>query len=92
MDNVGLMQILNSFYQLINNITIVKIFEYFLTDGIVKICLHELENKVQIFVVLWSNDSVEFDDVLVIYLMEEDNFTVSTLGISRMLKGVKYFF
>ena len=75
-----------------HNVTIVKIFENFLANSIVEICLHELENEVQIFVVLRSNDSVEFDDVLVIDLVEEDDFAVGALGVSGVLKGIEYFF
>lgn len=92
MNNVGFMQILNSFDQLVKNVTIVKIFEDFLSDSIVEICLHELKNQVQIFIVFRSNDSVEFDNVLVIDLVEEDDFAVGALGVGGMLKGVKYFF
>lgn len=92
MNNVGFMQILNSLDQLIDNVTIVKIFEDFLADSIVEICFHEFEYQVQIFIVLGSNDSVKFDDVFVINLVEKDDFAVGTLSISGVLKGIEYFF
>ena len=47
MDDVGWMEILNAFDELIDDVTIVKIFEYFLSDGIVEIGFHELKNEVQ---------------------------------------------
>jgi hypothetical protein len=43
---------------LMDNVTIVKIFEYFLSDGVVEIGFHELKNKVQIFIIFGLDDSM----------------------------------
>ncbi len=58
MNDVGLMKILNAFDELMDNVTIVKIFEYFLSDGVVEIGFHELKNKVQIFIIFGLDDSM----------------------------------
>ena len=58
MNDVGLMKILNAFDELMDNVTIVKVFEYFLSDGVVEIGFHELKNKIQIFIIFSLDDSM----------------------------------
>ena len=92
MNDVSLMKILNAFDELMDNVTIVKIFEYFLSNGVVEIGFHELKNKVQIFIIFGLDDSMQFDNILVINLMQEDNFAIGALGVCGVLEGIEYFF
>jgi hypothetical protein len=50
------------------------------------------KNQVNIFVVLGSDDIIDFDDVFVFKLFEEHDFAVGSLGIGRVGKGVKVLF
>ena len=92
MNDVGFMQVLNSFDQLINNVTIVEIFEDFLSNSIVEICFHELKDQVQIFIILGSNNSVQFYNIFTINLVKKDDFAIGTLSVSGVLKGIEYIF
>jgi len=57
------MQIFHAFADLVHNVAIVQIFEDFLTNSVMEISFHEFEYKVEIFIVICSDDVVEFDDV-----------------------------
>ncbi len=52
------MQMLYPLDKLINNVSIMKIFQDLLSNSIMQISLHKLKNQVQIFVVLCLDDSV----------------------------------
>ena len=54
-----------------------------------KIGFHELENQVDVFVILSSENVVEFDDVRVVHFVQESNLSKSSLGVSRMLERIK---
>ncbi len=92
MNYISFMQVLNSLHKLVHNISIVQIFEDFLSNGIMQICLHKLENQVQIFIVLCLYHSVKLHDVLVLNLMQKNYFAVCALCVCGVLEGVKYLF
>lgn len=50
------MEVFHTFTDLVHDIPVVQIFEDFLTDGVVKIGLHEFEYEVQIFIVVGADD------------------------------------
>jgi hypothetical protein len=51
-----------------------------------------LKHKVQIALICGLDDFMQFDNIFMLHLMKKRNFTVGSLGISGVLKGVKYFF
>ena len=65
-----------------------------LQDGLahqgVQVCLHVIEKKIQVLVVLCPYYSVQFDYVIVIQLVQDRNFAVGALCIHIIVKGVKY--
>jgi hypothetical protein len=56
-----------------------------------QVCLHELEHKVKILVVLSSYYLMEFDNVRMVELLKEDNFSKGSLSICGVLKRIKNF-
>ena len=75
------MQILNALDHLINDVTIVQIFKDFLSYCIMQICFHILKDQVQVFIVLGTDHSVKFYNVLMVDLMQEDYLAIGTLSI-----------
>jgi hypothetical protein len=90
-DEVGAMQILQRLGNLIDDVFFVLLLEYVLPNNAVQVDLHVLEDKIDILVVLGSNDIVQFDYVLMIELLQKHDLTVGPLRIRRVLKGVEYF-
>ena len=61
------MQEFNAFCELIKDETIMSIFQYFLSellkgvpDGVMEVSFHELEDKIEIFIVLCPENMMEF--------------------------------
>ena len=57
-----------------------------------QICFHEFENQVEIFIILGSNNIMQFDEVGMIKFMQEYYLAKSSLCICGMLKSIKDFF
>ncbi len=57
-----------------------------------QICLHMLKYQVQIFIVFRFDYWFELNYVRVVNLMQNGDFTICSLRIDIILKGVKYFF
>lgn len=57
-----------------------------------KIGLHELEHKVEILVIFSSDDLVQFYDVGVVELLQQDDFPKGSLGIGGMLESIEDLF
>ena len=69
-----------------------NILENPLCDHIVQICLHELENKVNIPIIV-SFDGVEkLNYVYVVNLPKNFNLSVCPLSICGVLESIEYFF
>ncbi len=57
-------------------------------NGTLEVCVHKLENQVEIFIVVSSMHVEQFHDIwMVLKGLEEHNFSKSSLSIS--LKGVE---
>ena len=69
-----------------------NILQYFLAYGIMQICFHKLEYQIQILIVLCFYYVMQFDDIIVIELVQKHDFTIGSLSISRVLKSIEYFF
>lgn len=54
-----------------------------------EICLHELEDEVEILVIFCADDLVQLDDVGVVELLQEDDLAEGALGIGGMLEGIE---
>lgn len=54
-----------------------------------EICLHELEDKVEILVIFCADDLVELDDVGVIEFLEEDDLAEGALSVGGMLESIE---
>ena len=99
MDDFSGVQKLQSLCELVQNEAIVRILEDFLSEqqrrvpyGIVKVCLHELEDKVQILVIFGPDDLVQFYDVGVVEFLQEDDFPEGSLGIGGVLESIENLF
>lgn len=60
--------------------------------GIMKIRLHELEDKVEILIIFSSDDLVQFDDVGVIELLQESDLAKGALCVGGVLEGIEDLF
>ena len=56
-----------------------------------QIRFHELENKVKILVVFSPYYLMQFDNIRVVELLQQNNLAKSSLGICRVLEGIKNF-
>lgn len=92
MDYFSGMHKLESFYELVENVSIVCILQYFLSDGIMQISFHVLKDQVKVFFVVSLYDVVKFDYVRMRKLVQKYDFSICSLCVCRMLEGVKYFF
>lgn len=54
-----------------------------------EICLHELEDEVEILVIFSADDLVELDDVGVVEFLEEDDLAEGALGVGGMLESIE---
>lgn len=54
-----------------------------------EICLHELEDEVEILVIFCADDLVELDDVGVIEFLEEDDLAEGALSVGGMLESIE---
>jgi hypothetical protein len=68
---------------------VMDILEYLLADGVVQICLHVLEDQVQVLVVVGTQDIVQLYYILVAQLMQVANLPVRALGVDRVLEGIE---
>lgn len=57
-----------------------------------KICFHELEYQVEIFIVLGPNHLAQPHDIRMLKLLEKDDFSIGPLGVGGMLESIEYFF
>lgn len=55
-----------------------------------EIRLHELEEKVNVLIIISADSIKELDDVWMVELLEDLNFSIGALRISCMLKSIKY--
>lgn len=92
MDELSAVEVFQGFDQLVDHVPDVDVLEDALADHIVQVGLHVLKHQIDVFVVLGSDHAVQFDYVRVVQLMQQRNLTEGTLGISRMLKGIKDLF
>jgi hypothetical protein len=96
MNDVGVVKVQNGFCKLVNDVLFVSFLEVFviaiLSDKCMKVYIHVFEDKINVFVILGSDDVINFDDILVFELFEEHDFAVGSLGISGVGKGVKILF
>lgn len=92
MDELGTMKKFDSFDKLIDDKSIVDIFEYFLPNSIMQISFHKFENQVEVFIIFSTNNIMQLDDIGMRKLMQKNYFSKSPLSIGGMLESIKYFF
>lgn len=88
-DELGGVQILHAPEYLVHDEAVMDILEYLLADGVVQICLHVLEDQVQVLVVVGTQDIVQLYYILVAQLMQVANLPVRALGVDRVLEGIE---
>lgn len=57
-----------------------------------QVWFHVLKDQVKIALVHGFDDFMEFDDIFMFHLVEEGDFSVSSLGIGGVLECIKDFF
>jgi hypothetical protein len=60
--------------------------------GIMKVGLHELEDKVEILIIFSPNDLVQFDYVGVVKLLQEGDLAEGALCVGGVLEGIEDLF
>lgn len=81
MNEVGAMQILDGFGNLINDVLLVLILEDVLADNAVQVDLHVLKHEIDVFVVFGADHPVELNYVFVVELLKEHDLAVSALCV-----------
>lgn len=92
MDYAGSVHVLERLCHLIDYEANMYIFQDSLGYHIMKVCLHELKNQVNIFIVIGFDGIDQFYYIGVIQLFQNLYLTVCSLGICRMLKSIKNLF
>lgn len=90
MNNGSSMHVLERFGELIDNESNVDVLEYALGDDVVEIRLHELEEQVYVLIIISADGVKELDDVGMVELLEDLDFSIGALRISGMLKCIEY--
>lgn len=65
------------------------VLQYPLADYVVQICLHKLEEQVDVLVIISPDGIVQLDDVGVLELLQNLDLAIGTLGIRRMLECIE---
>ena len=75
--------------RLVHDVLLMDLFQDIGPDGRVQVCLHVLEDKVEILIVVGFDDAVQFDNVFVVHLEQVDDLAVGALRVRRILEGVE---
>ncbi len=86
------MQIMYSEQELIDDIFFMDLFECSFIDCVIEVCVHVLEDQIDVACGEGGKNLVEFDYVLMFDLFEDGDLTEGSLGISAVLEGLEYFF
>ncbi len=89
MDDSSGVKVLEGFGELVDDEADVHVFEYAFGDDVVQVCLHELEEQVDVFVVVGADCLVQLYDVWVVELLQDLNFAVGALSVGGVLEGVE---
>ena len=96
MNDVGVVKVQNGFCQLVNDVLFVSFLKVFviaiLSNKCMKVNIHVFEDEINVLVILGSDDVIDFDDILLFELFKEHDFSVGSLGIGGVGKGIKIFF
>ena len=65
------------------------IFEDVSTDDSMQVGVHEVEDKVDVAIVFGANYILEPNNVLMVYLLQKDNFAEGALSVSSILECVE---
>jgi hypothetical protein len=85
--------VLEAFEYLVDNVLLVDVLENVGADDRVQVCVHEVEDQVDVSVVLGADHVLQPDDVLVpSQLLQEDDFTEGALCVRGVLEGVEVLF
>jgi len=85
-------QVLHALEDLIHDELVMDILENLLPDGVVEVCFHVLKDEIKVFVIFRTDDVQQFNDIVVVELMQVAYLAVGTLCVDGMLEGVEYFF
>ena len=84
------MHVFQAFEALVNDVLLVNVLQDDGPNDRMKVCVHKVENQVNISVVFSSNDILKSDDVFMpIQLLQKHHFSESPLRISSILEGIK---
>jgi hypothetical protein len=86
------MQIVNRLGDLVDDEAFVFFLEDIFSYQRVQVDVHELKDEVDVAFVLGFDDFLQGNDVGVLDLIEEHDFAVRALGVSRVLERVKVLF
>jgi hypothetical protein len=85
-------QVLHALEYLIHDELVMDILENLLPDGVVEVSFHVLKNEIKVFVIFRTDDVQQFNDIVVVELMQVAYLAVGTLCVDGVLEGVEYFF
>lgn len=84
------MHVFQTLKNLVNDVLLVDVFEDISSDDGMQVSVHEIEDEVNVAVIFRANYILESDDIFMAgKLLEEDNFSESTLCVSRVLECIE---
>ena len=86
------MHVFDAFKSLIDNILLMDIFKYISSNDSMQICIHEIENQINITIVFSSYDILKSNNIfMTIEFLKENYFTECSLCIGGILESIEIF-
>ena len=87
------MHILQTLKDLVNDVLFVDILQDIRSNHCMQVCIHKVEYKIDVTIVLCSYDVLQTNDVFMTSkLLKENDFSKSSLCVSRILKCIEILF
>lgn len=91
MDDIGVVQIVDGFADLVDDILLVPVLENVAADEGMQVDVHVLKDQVDINVVTGAEDLLQPNNIRVFELLQKHDLAVDALSISRVGESIEIF-
>lgn len=88
-DDLAGVQVLEGLGHLVDDEPDVDVLQDPLSDDVVQVCLHVLEQQIDVLIIIGPDGVVQLDDVWVVQLPQDLDLSVGALRIGGVLEGVE---
>jgi hypothetical protein len=91
MKHFSRVHVFDALHGLVNDVSLVNVFENVSLDHCVQVRLHVVKDQINVSVVFSSNYVLQLDNVVVaVQFLKENNFSEGSLSIRGILKSIEY--